>query len=321
MHPCGLRAYTHDASPLFEVHSANLGQTVQFNPQTPQRRGDWVDYLQGMCAHLYEFCQAPNTPTGARIYVSSSVPPGSGLSSSAALEVAFGRALRTLWQLPLGDVDIARLGQTCERQFVGANVGIMDQMVASVGRPHHALLLDTQSLACEHIPLPTAMDIRVIHSGVRHSHAGGEYNDRRSECEAAAQALNVDTLCQLGIEALPQLQALPITQQRRARHAISENARVTAAVKALRNSDVQGLGALLNASHVSLRDDYQVSVPAVDSLVNRAVRQPGVLGARITGGGFGGCLIVLTEAGRGDATAAATVEACRHHAPQAHVVV
>jgi galactokinase len=231
------------------------------------------------------------------------VPPGSGLSSSAALGVSLLRALRAAFALPLDDLPLALLVQRVENRFVGAQVGVMDPVACGLGEPGAALFLDTRSLAHESVRLPAGSEWVVIHSGVAHQHAAGDYNTRRAECEQACARLGVRQLRDLGPGDLPRVAGLPEPLNRRARHVITENARVHAAVAAMRAGDPAELGRLFNASHDSQRDDYAVSVPAVDRLVELARQADGVYGARLTGGGFGGSIVLLTRAGRGAAVA------------------
>ena len=237
-----------------------------------------------------------HVPHGFNLLVSSEVPMGSGLSSSAALEVSLLRALRERFALPFDDVQLAQLGQRAENELVGANVGIMDQMAASVGRPGSALYLDTRSLRFEEVRLPETLELCVIDSGVRHSHAGGEYNTRRRECAEAARLLGVEHLCSLRESDLPRVERLPEPLRRRARHAVTEEARVAALVEALRAGDHHRARELMAASQASMRDDYEVSVPLVDAIVATATRTAGIVGARLTGGGFGGAVVLLAEA-------------------------
>ena len=222
---------------------------------------------------------------------------GSGLSSSAALLVALLRALRSAFALPFDDVRLAALGQHAENNFVGAPVGIMDFMAASLGDPQHALLVDTHTLIYRQIPLPSTADLLVIDSGIAHQHSTGAYGQRRHECEQAAALLHVPLLCRLPTERHGAWAELPPPLDRRARHVITENERVLAAVTALETGDWYGFGTLLNASHASLRDDYEVSLPAIDHLVALAQQSAHVYGARLTGGGFGGSFVTIVERG------------------------
>ena len=262
----------------------------ELGDETPRRL--WVDYVAGVTQAL---ARGGHRLRGFDLVVESEVPVGGGLSSSAALEVSVLRALRTAFALAVDDVELARTGQRAENDFVGAPVGIMDQMASSLADPETALFLDTRSLAFERIPIPPSAGIIVIDSGIEHSHAGGEYRTRRAECEEAARALGVRQLRDADSADLARLAALPPTLARRARHVITEDARVLLAVQALRAADLPRLGALLDASHASLRDDFEVSTPEIDHLVAIARRQPGVAGARLTGGGFGGSVLALAS--------------------------
>ena len=281
--------------------SASLtGEVEQYalGAETPGR--GWLDYVQGLTWAL----RADGALIlGFDLRLASSVPIGAGLASSAALEVAVLRALRAAFRLPLDDVELALLGQRAENEFVGARVGVMDQMAASLGVGGRALLIDTRSLEHRSVALPAGAELVVIDSGVAHRNRAGGYNARRAECERACGLLGVRALRDLAAADLPQLAALPDPLARRVRHVVGENERVRAALAALEAGDVVRLGALLDASHASLRDDYEVSTPEVDRLVEIARAQPETLGARLTGGGFGGAIVALV--GRGAAAAVA----------------
>jgi galactokinase len=288
---------------------------VEYQLGSEHKTGSWTDYLQGVTHVLAAAARAgelapppglPGIPTGFDARIASSVPLGAGLSSSASFEVAMLRALRAAFALPIDDVMVARLGQRVETDFVGAPVGIMDQMAASLADGGAALFVDTRSLSYEKVALPAHADLVVIDSGVTHGHAAGEYRTRRTECERAATALGVPFLRDLSVSDLDRIAGLPPPLDRRARHVVTENARVLAAVAALRAGDLPRLGALLAAGHASLRDDFEVSVPEIDLLVSIAARTSGVHGARLTGGGFGGSVVVLTDRDRA-ATAGATI--------------
>jgi galactokinase len=253
----------------------------------------WLDYVQGLTYGLGRGIG------GFDLVVDSEVPIGAGLASSAALAIAILRALRRTFHLPLDDVAMARLAQRAENEFVGARVGLMDQMAASLADERSALFLDTRSLAWRCIPLPTAFEVVVIDSGVPHAHAAGEYNRRRAECEEAARRLGVVCLRELTPGDAARVDRLPEPLVGRVRHVMRENARVEAAVEALVREESATLGALLQASHASLRDDYAVSTPELDRIVALACTDPDVHGARLTGGGFGGSIVVIARAGRG----------------------
>ncbi len=255
----------------------------------------WLDYLQGVTTAL---AAADAVVGGFDVRMESTVPLGSGLSSSAALEISLLRALREAFDLAIDDVGLARIGQRAETDFVGSPVGIMHQKASSVGRDREAVFLDTRSLAFDRIPVPPVVELVVIDSGVKHQHAGGEYVTRRRESFEAARALGVERLREIPVEALERIGALPPVLARRARHIVTENARVLDAVKALRAGAADELGALLNASHASMRDDYEVSTPDIDVLVEIGRRDPAIYGARLTGGGFGGATVMLAHAGK-----------------------
>ena len=261
-----------------------------------ERRGlGWLDYVQGITVVL----AARGLPVGGfDLHLTSTVPVGAGVSSSAALEVSVLRALRQAFALPLSDVDLARAAQSVETEFVGAPVGIMDQMASSLGADGQALFIDTRTLAFTRVPLPPA-DLVVIESGITHRHAGGEYVIRRNDSFAAAKLLGVTHLRDVGIEALARVKRLPPVLARRARHIITENQRVLDAVAALAADDLPRLGRLFNASHQSMRDDYEISTPAIDVLVAVAQGHPDIYGARLTGGGFGGAVVMLARRGTG----------------------
>jgi galactokinase len=270
------------------------GAPAEYTLGDERRGGSWIDYVAGVTQVL---AAAGHELGGFDLRVSSEVPLGSGLSSSAALEVALLRALRQAFALRLDDVALALLGQRAEVELVGAPVGVMDQMASSLGEAGSALFLDTRSLAHERVPLPPELDLVVLDSGVKHSHAGGDYRLRRAECERAAALLGVRQLRDVTGAHLPRIAALPQPLGRRARHVVTENARVLEAVDALRQGDAGRLGALFRASHASLRDDFEVSVPEVDLLVELAAADPDVDGARMTGGGFGGAVVALARRG------------------------
>jgi galactokinase len=281
---------------LVQVSSANLPPdqaTAEYRLGEERRRGSWIDYVQGVTVALHE---AGCSVGGFDGRIESDVPLGAGLSSSAALEIALVRALRLAFNLRLDDVEAARIGYTAETAFVGVPVGMMDQMAASLATADAALFLDTRSLVFERIPLPASAELIVINSGITHSHASGEYRIRRAECAEAARLLGVSGLRDIDPGRLETL-SLPPPLDRRVRHVVTENARVVAMRGALAAGDIEQAGTLMNASHDSMRDDFEVSIPEIDALVEAAREQPPVLGARLTGGGFGGCIVALVQAG------------------------
>ena len=259
-----------------------------------QRGLGWLDYIQGVTQALH---QRGCALTGFCLRVDSQVPLGSGLSSSAALEVSLLRALREEFALALTDRELARVGQQAENELVGAPVGILDQMACSLGVAGQAMLLDTRSLAVELLPLPTDCALIVIHSGVTHSHVRGDYRVRRAECEQAAALLGVAKLRDVPFSELARTRTLPPLLERRARHVLTENDRVQQAAAALRRGDSARLGELFYASHESMQRDFEVSVPEIDLLVELGRQDPAILGARLTGGGFGGSVVMLARRG------------------------
>ena len=283
---------------IARVHATNLNQTLEYTVHHEVAGRGWLDYAQGVTHVL----GTEGHPVGGfDAMIASEVPLGSGLSSSAALLVAMFRALRATFELTIDDVTVARWSQAAENGFVGARVGIMDQMACSLADLGAALFLDCRSLEYERVPLPAGAELIVLHSGVEHNHAGGDYNTRRAECERACALLRVKSLRDLEVRDLPRLGGLPDIEKRRARHVITENARVLETVSAMQSGDLARVGALFYASHASMRDDYEVSLPAIDLIVNLARSRPEVFGARLTGGGFGGSVVMLAREGQGRA--------------------
>ena len=284
------------------VHSENLQETVEFelDSRRAQRRSQWSDYVQGVAVVLQ---QNGTRLKGGNLLVQSDVPIGSGLSSSAAIEVATGLALLSNSDAKLERLELARLCQRAENEFVGAHVGIMDQFTACFGQAGHALLLDCRSLEYRLLPLPAGAALVICDSGVRHALSGGEYNARRAECETGVRVLarhrpQVRALRDATLADLEQhRRELGDVVYRRCRHVVTENSRVLQAAEALERSDLREFGRLMGESHRSLRYDYEVSCYELDLLVELSAGRNGVYGARMTGGGFGGCTINLVEAG------------------------
>jgi galactokinase len=295
-----LRPRDDDLVRAYSDQRASTG-VASFRLGAEERRGEWIDYVQGVTAALRAASYALR---GFEVRVTSNLPVGAGLSSSAALEVSVLRALRRAFGLALDDRTIAALAHRAETQLVGVAIGVMDQMVCSLGDPERAFFLDTRSLRWQELPLPSAVRVIMIDSGIPHRNAESGYGQRRRQVEEAARALGVEQLRDLSLDDLPRVMTLPEPLGRRARHVVTENARTAAFKEALERGDLAPLGQLLAESHRSLRDDYEVSLPEIDGLVELARATEGVLGARLTGGGFGGSVIVLA-----DARAAASVAA------------
>ncbi len=283
------------------IWSLNLDDTreLDLNQIGPGHHGSWIDYVEGIASAL---AGRGMTLRGADIALKSDVGIGSGLSSSAALEISLGMALVALTDGSIDSLSLALAGQTAEHVHVGIQCGIMDQFTSVHALEHHAILLDCRTLHAKQIPLNLdEHEIVVCDSKVRHALASSEYNQRRRDCQSGVKLLGAVLP---GIRALRDVTAgeleshrsiLPETVFRRCRHVIGENARTLKAAEALSSGDVAGMGRLMSASHRSLREDYQVSCNELDILVESAQAQPGVLGARMTGGGFGGCTVSLVE--------------------------
>ncbi len=311
-----------------DVHAFSLdyGEDDSFSLAQirPLPEGGWRNYVRGVAWALRE---AGHGLRGLQLAFSGDIPIGAGLSSSAALEVAVAAAFAAAAEIPLDPRDLALLAQRSENDFVGVQCGIMDQLVAVFGQSHHALLIDCRSLDVE--PVPLSLDdqgvaVVIVDSAVRRSLGDSPYNQRRRECAQAAAALGVPALRDVAPDDLEARgPKLPAELYRRARHVVTEEARVTAAVAALRRGDLVTLGRLLYGSHESLRHDFQVSCPELDLLVELAAPVEGVLGARLTGAGFGGCTLNLVRRGALDAFRRGVLETYRQRTglpAQMHIV-
>jgi len=290
------------SDPRIRVLALDQGATLdEFSldaPIAPRTDASWPNYVRGMVQALL---QAGWRLTGADLAISGNVPLGAGLSSSAALEVSVGQVFKELCGLQaLDPTQLAQLAQRAENDFVGCRCGIMDQLISARGQAGHALLIDCRSLKTRPVELPPDMVILIVHSNVQRGLVDGEYNLRRQQCETAARHYGVAALRDLK---MPQLltgaAGLDATVLRRARHIVTENARTLAAAEALEQGDLQGLGRLMADSHVSMRDDFEITTPAIDHLVQIIggaidVKGGSQGGVRMTGGGFGGCVVALT---------------------------
>jgi galactokinase len=279
------------AGGMHRFYAADLDEhaAVSAAPGAPPPPG-FARYLFG-CIRVLE--REGHSVPPLHVHVTSRIPMGAGLSSSAALEVATLRALRALLGVALTDVRIAELGQRAEIEFAGVNCGIMDQMASSLADTSHLLFLDTRTLERRLLPLPAGAEILVLDSGVARTLSGSGYNERRAQCEEAARQLGVRALRDVTAQA--DVERLPDPERRRARHVVTENKRVLEAAEGL---SAPAFGERMNASHASLRDDYEVSVPALDVLVALLQETSGVYGARLTGAGFGGACVALVAAGQ-----------------------
>jgi galactokinase len=262
-------------------------------PITPRADAPWANYARGMVRMLQEH----GVPlAGADLAVAGDVPQGAGLSSSASFEVAIGQTFKALAaSREPAPAALARIAQRAENEFVGCQCGIMDQLISACGVAGHALLIDCRSLETTPVPLPADAAVMIVHSRVRRGLVDSEYNTRRAQCQAAARHYGVVALRDLTFDALIDGAAdLDETAFRRARHVVTENARTLAAAQALKRGDLAALGSLMAQSHASMRDDFEITVPPIDALVSIL---DGVIagrgGARMTGGGFGGCVVAL----------------------------
>lgn len=260
----------------------------------------WANYIRGVLKVLLE--QFPDLQ-GADLAVTGNVPQGAGLSSSASFEIAILKAYKALYALELDGVQAALMGQKAENTFVGCSCGIMDQLISAMGNQGHAMLLDCESLAIEHSPVPEKLAIVIINSNVKRGLVDSEYNLRREQCEEAARILDVTSLRQVNFEMLEENKhKLSDVVYRRARHIVTENARTLATFKALQNDDIATVSQAMAESHHSMRDDFEITVPPIDYLVEIISEVIGVSGGvRMTGGGFGGCVVSLVPVEQVDA--------------------
>lgn len=282
------------------VRSENFSETVDLDLDDPPKRGrgHWSDYPFGVAVKLE---QAGQHLRGANLLVRGDVPIGSGLSSSAAIEVATGFALLDIACAPIDRLELAKLCQQAENEFVGMRCGLMDQFISCFGESSHALMLDCSSLEHKLLPIPEDLKLVVCNTMVKHELANTEYNARRAECEEGVRRLSqqlphVRSLRDVTTEDLKRFGGfLPEVISKRCGHVVNENARVVAAASALKGKDLGTFGQLMRESHRSLRDDYEVSCEELDLMVELAKKVDGVYGARMTGGGFGGCTINLVQ--------------------------
>jgi galactokinase len=304
-------ALSHDDQ--HHLYSGTLDGNVTFAAQggsTPQGFGS---YIEG-CIRLIEAKGIPVPPL--RAFVTTSLPVGSGLSSSAALEVAMLRALRELLGFPLDDVTLAQIAQRAEIEYARVNCGIMDQMASSLCDERNMLFIDARTLEHRLVPLPPDTELIVVDSGVPRTLAASKYNERRAECEEASRKLGVKALRDVTDPAA--VEQLPEPLRRRARHVVLENLRV---LEAAQGVSADAFGELMNASHDSLRDDYEVSIPELDLLVAALRAAPGVFGARLTGAGFGGATVALCRAGQAGQAAQAALSTYNKGGRQGRILI
>lgn len=291
-----------------EVHSEGFG-SVEFSPAGPIEGGHWSVHLRGICRLLAE--QGVN-PGLWRATIASDIPAGASLSSSAAFEVAVALAVLGLAGTEWTAQDIAKLGQRVENEVVGVPSGIMDQLISASAVSGHASLIDCRSLLSKPVPIPLGVVVAVMDTSTRRQLVNSAYADRRESCTRAAAALGITSLRDAQLADLDRLPSSLGTARRRAHHVITENQRTLDAAQAMTDGDSEALGSLMNASHASLRDDYEVSGPALDEIVEIARRTPGCLGARMTGGGFAGCAVALVRTERADEFCSTVIELFRN---------
>jgi len=303
------------------VHSIDFRQTAEFLlDQLANTREGWIEYLKGVASTLQ---QAGRTLVGWEGVLVGDVPLGAGLSSSAALEMATVRAFAAVSHLDWEPTAMARLAQQSENQWVGVNCGIMDQLISAAGRADHALLIDCRSLEFQPVPFPPGAAVVVLDTSTRRGLVDSAYNQRRAQCESAARFFHVAALRDVDPATFRQRSGgLDETTRRRAWHVITENDRTLRAAEAMRAGDAQAVGEMMNESHQSLRDDYQVSSEALDAMVEAARAHPDCYGARMTGAGFGGCAVALIRTEAAEDFAARTTAAYRQrtgHTPAMYV--
>lgn len=264
------------------------------------KKDDWANYVKGVLYFLQQ--EGFEIPCGLNILIEGNIPNGAGLSSSASLEVLTGTILKETFQLPISKLDIIKLSQKAENQFVGMNCGIMDQFIIGMGKKDHAIALDTGTLEYTYAPVQLKQaSIVIMNTNKQRGLTDSKYNERRAECEHALSQLQtvvkIKNLCDLKETEFEKVQHIitsPV-ERKRARHAVLENIRVKKTIAALEKNDIEEFGALMNASHISLRDDYEVTGIELDTLVESAWNQSGTIGARMTGAGFGGCAIAIVR--------------------------
>jgi galactokinase len=283
---------------LLRMRAADLGETREapLDDLRPLTAGCWANYVVGVAAG---FLSRGVPGAGLELVIRSNVPMGAGLSSSAALECAVARALQELWGTSFDNLELARIGQEAEHNFAGVRCGLLDQVTSLFAARDCAVFFDCRSLDVQLVPVPPEARFVIVQTGVKHALSDGAYNERRAECEEAARFLGVDLLRDATPAMLETAAAAGLRAEslRRARHVVGENARVAAAVDALRRGDLADVGRLMNESHESSRTLFENSCAELDFLASAARDIPGCLGARLTGGGFGGAVLALVRRG------------------------
>ncbi|ULJ63777.1 galactokinase [Wielerella bovis] len=299
--PCAIDFATHVAigkngSDTVRVFAADYDERDEFSIHGNIAHSDkqWANYIRGV---IWAFAERNGfrLPEGVDIAVNGNVPQGAGLSSSAALEVGVGKALQTAFSLPIDETEIALLGQFAENRFVGCNCGIMDQLTSARGEEGHAVLIDCRELTAQTVSIPDSLSIMIIHSHVKRGLVGSEYNTRREQCETAAKHFGVKALRDVTLAQFDAGKAgLDVLAAKRGRYIVQENQRTLDAADAMKRNDIAALSKLMAESHIGMRDEFEITHPAVDTLVELVGEVIGERGGvRMTGGGFGGCIVAL----------------------------
>ena len=280
--------------PEVRIHSIDFDQSEIVPINHPLEKGEgWAEYLKGLIKILKH---SKFKLIGWKGVMAGNVPIGAGLSSSAALSLALSRAFGTVCNWDWNPSQMARICQLAENKWVGVNCGIMDQMISALGQEEHLLLIDCRSLKSTPVPLPEGVRVVILDTGTRRGLVDSAYNERRDQCESVATYLGEKTLRDVSYKKLEEAKTkIDPIQFKRARHVIKENERVLDCAESLRLGNLEHVGKLMNASHISLRDDFEVSSEALDLMVDCALASPGCYGARMTGAGFGGCAVALVE--------------------------
>ena len=278
-----IRSLDLETDSAFDLHSLTKGE-------------GWAEYPKGVA---YELQKAGHVLKGFDAVMTGDVPSGAGLSSSAAVELATARAFATICNITWDAAQMAKLSQKAENEWVGVNCGIMDQMASAASKEGYALFLDCRTLEYQHAPLPKNISVVILDTSTRRGLVDSAYNERRSQCEEAARWFGVKALRDVSVEDFERKtkeeSGLSEIAARRARHIVTENARVLEAVEVMKAGNIKRLGELFNASHISLRDDFEVTNEALNQIVECAQEQSGCYGARMTGAGFGGCAVALVQ--------------------------
>ncbi len=293
----------NDLTLQIEAHNLKSFVSVPLDRLERSKEHAWSNYCKGVAFYLRE---SGKRLKGANLLINSDIPNGAGLSSSAALEIATAYALLALNKISMPPLDVIHLCHNAEFEFVGVHCGIMDQFISCTGKREHALFLDCETLQYEHVRIPSGCNLVVCDTGIRRNLASSEYNIRRQQCSEGAHLLSyvlpsVKTLRDVSVKQFEQHKGrLGDIIQRRCRHVIHENERVVLSVAALKKNDLSEFGKLMYQSHMSLKDNYEVSCPELDAVVDICAEVEGVYGARMTGAGFGGSAICLVDAGQAE---------------------